>query len=72
MRYTIQKIESIRDVVLSRGRPQLPLSLDLKLRTLIELCWHDDPEERPNFLEICKVLVGVKGEHCLKMCEFKY
>jgi len=50
------------DVVLSGTRPQLPLILDSKLRALIELCWHDDPKQRPNFSKICKVLADVKGE----------
>lgn len=40
-------------------RPKIP-SLPIKAyETLIERCWSDDPECRPSFAEICKVLAAV-------------
>ncbi|KAG0615014.1 hypothetical protein M758_5G008300 [Ceratodon purpureus] len=37
-------------------RPKLPEALSEDLKRLITKCWHQDPEERPSFQDICYVL----------------
>lgn len=44
------------NVVLSGQRPALPHGVNDMLRTLLSLCWHHDPEIRPEFVEIVKIL----------------
>jgi hypothetical protein len=36
--------------------PKIPEDCPPLLREIMELCWRQQPEERPTFHEICKVL----------------
>jgi hypothetical protein len=42
-------------------RPKLPESCPRRLAFLIQRCWEDKPDERPNFSEICRELRYIKG-----------
>lgn len=42
--------------VLSGQRPMFPSSVGSDLEELIKKCWHKDPEQRPDFSQICKQL----------------
>ncbi len=35
----------------------------VQVRTLLELCWHENPEKRPSFEEICKMVKKLLKEH---------
>ena len=37
-------------------RPKLPQDLNDNLKRLIAKCWHEDPQQRPSFQDICYVL----------------
>lgn len=52
----------VRSAVVDGKRPVLPSATPLKLRTLLEKCWHKDPKERPSFLQIGKELRRLKVE----------
>jgi serine/threonine protein kinase len=39
-------------------RPVLPGDLSPTLAKLIHSCWHDDPQQRPTFTEICSLLLA--------------
>jgi len=36
--------------------PKIPHDCDSKLKSLMELCWNPDPQNRPDFEKICKIL----------------
>jgi len=36
--------------------PKIPDDCPPKLRELMQLCWHANPNERPSFIEICRLL----------------
>lgn len=55
----------VRSAVVGGKRPELPSATPLKLRRLLERCWHKDPNERPSFLEIGKELRKLKVEWLL-------
>jgi serine/threonine protein kinase len=42
--------------VLSGNRPQLPKYVSDDVADLITRCWHQEPEQRPEFLDICHKL----------------
>ncbi|CAK9272773.1 unnamed protein product [Sphagnum jensenii] len=42
-------------------RPQLPHYCPSQLSNLIQQCWNGNPDERPNFQEICTKLRHIKG-----------
>ena len=44
------------DVVLQGDRPTLPEEIESWIKTLLSKCWHENPEERPNFEEIVKCI----------------
>ena len=44
---------SIRDAVISGGRPAIPENTSFEYKTLMERCWHDTPSNRPSFSDIC-------------------
>ncbi|CAK9191810.1 unnamed protein product [Sphagnum troendelagicum] len=43
-------------LVLSGNRPRLPKYVSDDVAELITRCWHQEPEQRPEFLEICHKL----------------
>jgi serine/threonine protein kinase len=59
------KYGEVRSAVVGGKRPELPSATPLKLRRLLERCWHKDPNERPSFLEIGKELRKLKVEWLL-------
>jgi serine/threonine protein kinase len=44
------------DLVLSGGRPDIPLNVSPVVRDLLHRCWHEDPRERPGWREILHIL----------------
>jgi hypothetical protein len=53
----------VKQIRKHRLRPKLPdeKSCPRRLAFLIQRCWEDKPEERPNFSEICRELRYIKG-----------
>lgn len=54
------------DQVIGGLRPPLPPSLSSGVRDLVSRCWHGDPNERPEFTEIVKLLVEVISKRGFK------
>ncbi|KAH9549219.1 hypothetical protein CY35_10G007700 [Sphagnum magellanicum] len=50
-----------KDRVRGGERPQLPPDCPSELSNLIQQCWDGNPDERPNFQEICTKLRHIKG-----------
>ncbi len=50
-----------KDRVREGKRPQLPHYCPNQLSNLIQQCWDGNPDERPNFQEICTKLRHIKG-----------
>ena len=50
--------KALDEKIKSRDRPKLPEDLSEDLKRLITKCWHEDPEQRPSFQDICYVLNG--------------
>ena len=46
--------------VVQGKRPVIPITCPHELRDLIQICWHQDPSERPTFVEIYKRFEGFK------------
>jgi serine/threonine protein kinase len=47
--------------IVSEGlRPELPVGLDSRLAELIRRCWRHNPQQRPNFDEICQELATMQ------------
>jgi serine/threonine protein kinase len=44
-------------------RPVLPDDLSPTLAKLIRSCWHDDPQQRPTFTQICSILILPDPKH---------
>jgi serine/threonine protein kinase len=51
-------------------RPQLPHYCPSLLSNLIQQCWNGNPDERPNFQEICTKLRHIKGLLLTGMVKF--
>ncbi len=51
-------------------RPQLPDYCPTQLSNLIQQCWNGNPDERPNFQEICTKLRHIKGLILTGMAKF--
>nr|KAJ0228509.1 hypothetical protein LSAT_V11C100048950 [Lactuca sativa] len=49
-------IQAAFAVVHKKLRPSIPTTCPLALRTLIELCWSSNPQNRPNFSLVVKIL----------------
>jgi serine/threonine protein kinase len=47
--------------VIAGLRPKLPKELNSRLKGLIESCWHNDPNMRPVFENICVVLNNIRS-----------
>jgi len=43
----------IEDAVICGKRPTLPSSMPRSIKSLVEASWHDCPDERPSFKEVC-------------------
>ncbi|KAH9561470.1 hypothetical protein CY35_05G023500 [Sphagnum magellanicum] len=54
-------VKAFKERVLKGMRPQLPPDCPSHLSSLIQQCWDGDPDERPNFQEICTKLRHIKG-----------
>ncbi|KAH9561391.1 hypothetical protein CY35_05G020800 [Sphagnum magellanicum] len=54
-------VKAFKDRVLRGTRPQLPSDCPSHLSSLIQQCWDGNPDERPNFQEICIKLRHIKG-----------
>ncbi|CAM6025982.1 unnamed protein product [Sphagnum balticum] len=54
-------MKAFKDRVLRGMRPQLPPDCPSHLSLLIQQCWDGNPDERPNFQEICTKLRHIKG-----------
>jgi hypothetical protein len=52
---------AFKDRVREGKRPQLPDYCPSQLSNLIQQCWDGNPDERPNFQEICTKLRHIKG-----------
>lgn len=44
--------ECIQNVVINGQRPEFPKSINQNIKELIETCWSDDPDNRPEFDEL--------------------
>ncbi|CAK9875789.1 unnamed protein product [Sphagnum jensenii] len=54
-------VKTFKDRVREGKRPQLPHYCPSLLSNLIQQCWNGNPDERPNFQEICTKLRCIKG-----------
>ncbi|KAH8960768.1 hypothetical protein BDL97_05G014600 [Sphagnum fallax] len=54
-------VKTFKDRVREGKRPQLPHYCPSLLSNLIQQCWDSNPDERPNFQEICTKLRHIKG-----------
>jgi serine/threonine protein kinase len=54
-------VKAFKDRVLRGMRPQLPPDCPSHLSLLIQQCWDGNPDERPNFEDICTKLRHIKG-----------
>ncbi len=59
-----------KDRVREGKRPQLPHYCPSQLSNLIQQCWDGNPDERPNFQEICTKLRHIKGLLLAGMAKF--
>jgi hypothetical protein len=50
-----------KDTVREGKRPQLPPYCPSQLYNLIQQCWNGNPDERPEFQDICTKLRHIKG-----------
>ncbi|KAG0599268.1 hypothetical protein M758_12G139200 [Ceratodon purpureus] len=49
--------------VIDGERPHLPEYIDLKLRVLVQRCWHKDSLERPSFVDIVDMLKEIEDSY---------
>jgi serine/threonine protein kinase len=63
-------VKIFKDRVLRGMRPQLPPDCPSHLSLLIQQCWDGNPDERPNFEEICTKLRHIKGLLLTGMAKF--
>jgi serine/threonine protein kinase len=63
-------IQTFKDRVREGTRPQLPHYCPDLLSNLIQQCWDGNPDERPNFQEICTKLRHIKGLLLTGMAKF--
>ncbi len=61
---------AFKDRVREGKRPQLPHYCPSQLSNLIQQCWDGNPDERPNFQEICTKLRHIKGLLLIGMAKF--
>jgi serine/threonine protein kinase len=53
--------DALLEQIKAGKRPELPGDLDSDLKGLIESCWHNDPNQRPVFENICVVLDYIRS-----------
>eukprot|EP01015_Nassula_variabilis_P013637 TRINITY_DN2122_c0_g1_i5.p1 TRINITY_DN2122_c0_g1~~TRINITY_DN2122_c0_g1_i5.p1 ORF type:complete len:232 (+),score=5.90 TRINITY_DN2122_c0_g1_i5:88-783(+) len=56
----------MKKVTMEQGRPniaRIPQSCPLKLQSLMQKCWHQDPEQRPQFNEVIKSLKNIEVDY---------
>jgi serine/threonine protein kinase len=63
-------VNTFKERVLRGMRPQLPPDCPSQLSLLIQQCWNGNPDERPNFQEICTKLRHIKGLLLIGMAKF--
>jgi len=63
-------VKTFKDRVREGKRPQLPHYCPSQLSNLIQQCWDANPDERPNFQEICTKLRHIKGLLLTGMAKF--
>jgi hypothetical protein len=63
-------VKAFKDRVLRGMRPQLPPDCPSHLSPLIQQCWDGNPDERPNFQDICTKLRHIKGLLLTGMAKF--
>jgi serine/threonine protein kinase len=63
-------VKIFKDRVLRGMRPQLPPDCPSHLSLLIQQCWDGNPDERPNFEEICTKLRHIKSLLLIGMAIF--
>ncbi|CAM9613949.1 unnamed protein product [Discosporangium mesarthrocarpum] len=55
--------EHYREVIENGLRPQLPKSWPERLKHLLESCWHDDPDQRPNARTVMHSMEKLVSQH---------
>ena len=50
-------------------RPDVPPSMPLLYRALMERCWHTEPTERKTFVKICNSLETMTSEMAAMLCD---
>ena len=62
--FQVEEIHShkvIRAAIIDSGhRPKLPSDINSSMEELILKCWHQEPQQRPNFSEICERLSSIQ------------
>ena len=53
---------AIINLVQTGKRPQISNDCPAEMKTLIERCWHDNPKQRPNALQIVQTLQQTKPQ----------
>jgi len=67
---TNPSVKAFKDSVREGKRPQLPDNCPSLLSNLIQQCWNGNPDQRPNFQEICTELRHIKGLLLTGMVKF--
>ena len=49
--------DDFEEMILDGERPEIPDECPEFFRTMITKCWHQNPEERPEFVQILKELI---------------
>ncbi|KAG0608811.1 hypothetical protein M758_8G134600 [Ceratodon purpureus] len=57
---SINSPTDVKKMVKAGIRPELPSECPEELRSLIELCWHCEPDKRPYMSEVCERLRHIK------------
>ncbi len=52
MLYFLMDTEVFQHVVIEDRRPLIPLGCPVQLASLMQQCWHSDPDKRPSFQQI--------------------
>ena len=58
--------ERCYDIVIKGRRPLLPENIDQRWKELLNRCWHENPLDRPSFMEIIRCLRQIyPSQYCL-------
>ena len=55
----LSALQAAAAVALERIRPSWPHGTPPALMELVQACWHEDPDQRPSFDEICQKRVAL-------------